>query len=109
MRDVGDYFVDKKPRALEYGPANLAPNAHDFEQLEIIYATDTDPTTPGHADTKTTVKQDVGHGPGEQVDTGSGSEDVGEAFHHDELGRPDSFVKYTGPQSMVITHVYWAE
>lgn len=95
----------------DYGPANIAPNAHDFEQLEIIYAIDTDPTTPGHADTKTTVKQDVGHGAGagEQIDTGSGSEDVGEPVHHDDLGRPDTFVKHNGSDTLLLTHVYWAD
>jgi hypothetical protein len=97
----------------DYGPNNEHPNLHDFQQLETIYAVDTDSATPGHADTTTTLKQGGGHGhghgPGTVVDTGNGPENVGDPVDHHGDGRPHTFVRRLGHDGVVVTHVYWAE
>ncbi len=83
--------------------SNEHPNAHDFEQLATIYA---------HFDTTTTIAASLpssgAASTGTQIDTGEGHEDVGKPVGHDENGRPHTFVKRNGRDSVVITHVFWA-
>jgi hypothetical protein len=53
--------------AVENDPSNEHPNAHDYEQLETIYA---------HLDSTTTIKQDSGGsgGPGSRGNGGAGAD-----------------------------------
>jgi len=84
------------------GPlSNEHPNAHDFEQLALIYehvegAAASSSGSPG------------GSGLGSQVNTGSGPENVGEPVAQDGQGRPHVFVRNLGNGNTVITHVLWA-
>lgn len=75
-------------------PSNEHPNAHDYAQLESIYAhlenlavwTSLAPTNnPGNAS------------------------EWGKAIRNDDQGRPNVFEKDLGDGNKVITHVFWAE
>ncbi len=83
--------------------SNEHPNAHDFEQLALIYA---------HVDGAGSAAASSGSGAadhgGQQIDTGDGSEDVGEAVEHDDRGRPHIFVRHLGDGTTIMTHVFWA-
>jgi len=72
-------------------PANEHPNAHDYEQLAIIYA---------HLDTTTTIASSAG---GASAD--AGDDDFGTPVH----GRSDLFVKDLGGGNRRFTWVEWAE
>ncbi len=115
QQPAGGLGFDQNGVAMDYGPANTVPNAHDFAQLESIYAVveGAPAGSPGHVDGTTTVKQRVGAvasvGAGSSIDTGNGPQDVGKPVGHDEHGRPNTFVRYTGPDTLVLTHVYWAD
>jgi hypothetical protein len=84
------------------GPlSNEHPNAHDFEQLELIYA---------HLDSTTTVGADTPTGPGQ---SGLTSVDVseprewGQVLRNDSHGRPSLFEHNLGPGEKVVTFVFW--
>lgn len=85
-----------------YGPSNEYPNAHDFEQLETIYA---------HADATNFAVRTVGQssqGPVSEEAGGDSPAEWGRAIHYDGQGRPDVFEKQVGPGRKKITHVFWA-
>lgn len=79
--------------------ANQHPNAHDYEQLELIYA---------HLDSTTTVKSGV---PG----SGSADRDVsdrkewGKVLRKDAKGKPSLHVRDLGSGEKVFTFVVWAD
>lgn len=82
---------------------NESPNAHDYEQLETIYA---------HLDSITTLNATI-FGKIMSVlakdnDTENQSE-WGKAIHQDANGRDSVFEKDLGRGNKVITHVFWAE
>lgn len=93
-----------------YLKANVAPNAHDYAQLDLIYQ---------HTDTtNTSVTQATNFGvrvPGQAPATAPGLSDVpgdspadwGRAIHVDGQGRPDIFVMDLGGGNRKITHVLW--
>jgi len=92
-----------------YGPANRHPNAHDYEELNIIYNHD-DGFTTVTASTNFGIRQ-VGKATPPQVSfAGSGDSPAewGRAIHKDGQGRPDVFLKDLGGGHKVLTHVFWA-
>ena len=93
----------------DYGPSNEHPNAHDYDELNIIYNHDdgyTSATTAtnfgirqvGRAVPQTPPSQPTGNSPAEW----------GRAIHKDGLGRPDVFLQEFGDGQKAITHVFWA-
>jgi hypothetical protein len=78
-------------------PNNEHPNAHDFAQLETIYA---------HVDSSTTVGQTAGPGAGaSQLDRGQ----FGRLLRSTNGGRTELYVLDLGNGQRVFTHVIWAE
>jgi hypothetical protein len=78
---------------VDYGPSNENPNAHDFEQLTMIYSHAETTRTPG--------------GKGNAI--GKNPSQWGEVIAYDELGRPSHYRKDLGEESAVFTFVVWAE
>jgi hypothetical protein len=80
---------------------NEHPNAHDFEELEAIYA---------HLDTTTSVGQLVakGYGAARAALKGENQDhpEFGRAIGFDAHGRADTFSRKDGEET-VITHVFW--
>lgn len=83
----------------DYGPSNEHPNAHDYDELALIY---------NHNDGFTTATPMRAPGAAGSDIAGSGPEDWGRAVSRDGLGRPDVFVKELGPGQRRVTHVLWA-
>jgi hypothetical protein len=86
-----------------YGPSNEHPNAHDYEQLGIIYA---------HLDSTTTIGSTLVPAPGRSgtaADEGPNAPaDFGQATgRRDGLGRNDLFVKTLPDGRRMFTHVFW--
>lgn len=78
---------------------NQHPNAHDYEQLEIIY---------GHLDSTTTASQTTASkNLGEEVSDLRSS--WGKAVKQDGRGRDSLFEKDLGGGNKVYTHVFWVE
>jgi hypothetical protein len=90
-----------------YGPSNEHPNAHDYEELGIIYNHD-DGFTTATASTNFGIRQVGAAPPREEAGIGDSPAEWGRAIHRDALGRPDIFVKDLGPGRKVLTHVFWA-
>lgn len=84
-------------------PSNEHPNAHDYEQLEIIYA---------HLDSSSTLNPPApkgkGKGNGQDVDVFE-SEQWGKVLHKDGKGRPSHFEQDLGNGHKVFTFVIWAD
>ena len=86
------------------GPlSNEHPNAHDFEQLETIYA---------HLDSFATLSAAVPSGPGNSglaagVDVSEPGE-WGTVLRHDGKGRPSVYGRDLGRGEKVFTFVFWA-
>lgn len=94
-----DYTNDPTGTAGTNGTlANLAPNAHDYEQLESIYAhqSGTGSTRPGGG-------KGGGKKAGQPADWGRPISAGGPHGHADE------FEKDLGDGTKVITHVFWAD
>lgn len=100
---------------VDYGPSNEHPNAHDYDELRIIYlsSTSNDGYVSAHPPSYTNFGvRDFTKPP---VDTplsaqpaGDSPAEWGRAIHTDSLGRPDYFVKGLGQGQEVFTHVFWA-
>lgn len=80
-----------------FDPAYNSPNAHDYEQLEVIYA---------HNDTRVTVKTSSASSANGE---GANGHDFGVAVGKDSKGRPNQFVKDLGNGNKVYTFVTWAD
>lgn len=88
-------------------PSNEHPNAHDYEQLELIYA---------HLDSSTTIGASVpsgngggkGNGNGGESD-GPGPQGWGKALRKDGKGRDAHFERDLGKGNKVFTFVFWAD
>jgi len=83
-------------------PSNEHPNAHDFEQLETIYA---------HLDSFTTLSAGVPSGPGKSglalgADVSDPSE-WGTVLRRDDNGRPSLYERDLGRGEKVFTFVFW--
>lgn len=82
---------------------NTSPNAHDYEQLELIYAHDHGSDGGGKPD-----KGNNGNGKGKPNNAGLEQSEWGRAIHSDPDGRPDVFELVLTDGSKLITHVTWA-
>ena len=82
------------------GPlSNEHPNAHDYEQLDLIYA---------HLDSSTTLSASVPGGNGQDVD-GDNPKGWGKALRKDGKGRHSHFERDLGNGHKVFTFVLWAD
>jgi hypothetical protein len=81
-----------------YGPSNLHPNAHDYDELVTIYS---------HLDTSTTIRATTTQS-GSDIDT-SDPRSWGTAVRSDQAGRAIMFQRDLGHDQMLFTFVYWAE
>ncbi|HXH22899.1 MAG TPA: hypothetical protein VNN10_12805 [Dehalococcoidia bacterium] len=88
--------------ASETDPSNEHPNAHDFEQLELIYA---------HLDSTTTISQGEGSGPGNGRNSGPFDDpsEWGRLVSSSADGRVQVYERDLGGGIRIITHVTWAE
>ncbi len=88
-----------------YGPSNEHPNAHDYEQIEIIYQ---------HLDSTTTIGQSVDNGRNGQVPPAmndlelEGPGQWGRLVSSSRNGRVQVFELDFGNGNKVLTHVFWA-
>ena len=81
---------------------NLHPNAHDYEELAIIY---------GHLDSSATIKSTTasrGASALAQSDGFENASDWGKAIGKDAAGRDNEFERDLGNGNKLITHVFWA-
>lgn len=76
---------------------NEHPNAHDYEQLELIY---------GHLDSTTTA---TAVGSSSADEGGSSPADWGKAVAFTAEGKGRVFLKRLGPDRWLRTHVFWIE
>ncbi len=82
------------------GPlSNEHPNAHDYEQLELMYA---------HLDSSTTLSAAVPGGNGQDVDWDN-PKGWGKALQKDGKGRYSHFERDLGNGHKVFTFVLWAD
>lgn len=93
-------------------PSNEHPNAHDYDQLEEIYAhLDSGNTYSSSASTNFGVRT-VGAQPDTPAaspdDPGDSPAEWGRAIGTDGLGRPNLYVQELGGGRRKITHVLWA-
>ncbi len=89
----------------DYGPSNEHPNAHDYDELVIIYDHDDGFTTASA--TNFGLRQ-LGQRPLSTEPAGVSPAEWGRAIRTDSLGRPNVFVKALGGGQRKITHVLWA-
>jgi hypothetical protein len=80
-----------------YGPSNEHPNAHDYEQLETIYA---------HLDSTTTIGAMP---PGFANADMHAVENWGEKVHESADGRSALYMRDFGNGYKIFTFVFWAE
>lgn len=94
----------------DYGPPNIAPNAHDYAQMGTIYNHNDGYTTAKATSTNFGIRQVGKAVPQALPSAGSGDSpsEWGRAFHRDGKGRPDMFVKELAGGQRVVTHVFWA-
>lgn len=78
-----------------YGPSNEHPNAHDFEQLESIYA---------HLDSSTTISAAP---PGFMNADVHAVSNWGEKIHESADGHSALYVRDFGDGFKIFTHVFW--
>ena len=76
---------------------NEHPDAHDYEQLLLIY---------NHLESGMTAGGRGQSGLG--VDSGDTPAEWGRAVHFDRQGRPDYFERIDAPGHKTVTHVFWA-
>lgn len=89
--------------AVSDDPSNEHPNAHDYEQLETIYAL---------LDSTTTVGQTTSSGPGKGSAFGADGQEVaewGRAIRTSSDGKPSLFERDLGDGNRLFTFVIWAE
>lgn len=77
---------------------NEHPDFHDYDQLLLIY---------NHMESAATAVFG-GRGAGLGADTGDTPREWGRAIGQDAQGRPNRFMRQTGANSFIITHVTWA-
>ena len=92
-----DFNTDNTNSCMDYtnNPAgNEHPDAHDYEQLEIIYS-------HAHSSSSTATAPSAGA-------SGNTPAEWGRPVAFTRDGRPDVFVREIAPGQRVITHVFWA-
>lgn len=94
-----DYFSNTGPNA--GSTLSTKPNAHDFQQLNLIYA---------HLDTTTTLASGTGGGKGnssQSDDPGGDPNAWGMLVSQTRNGRGSTYEQDHGGGKKTITHVYW--
>jgi hypothetical protein len=82
-------------------PSNEHPNAHDYDQLEAIYA---------HTDSTTTIGQSqTGNAPAMDQIEGEGPGQWGRLVRRTNGGRTETYELDFGHGRKIITHVIWAD
>jgi hypothetical protein len=97
-----DFNTDATTSCMEYTslPAgNGQPDAHDYEELEDIYA-------HAHSSFTTVTTTSPGRAPSEEAGGNSPGE-WGRAVSYNAQGHPDVFVQELGGGSRKVTHVLW--
>lgn len=83
------------------GPlSNEHPNAHDYAQLELMYA---------HLDSTITVGSVTAPQAKSDVQDSDGPPQWGKVLRRDSTGRPSVFERDLGKGHTMITHVFWAD
>lgn len=89
---------------------NTHPNAHDYEELETIYAHGDSFTSITASILNKAVARAMVWGESDVNDDGLSEQNTwGTVIHNDENGRPSRFERNLGKDQKVITHVIWAE
>lgn len=91
-----DFSTDATTSCMEYTsiPAgNEHPDAHDYEQLELIYA-------HSHSTSSSSTPS--------QAAGGNSPAEWGRAIARDRQGRPNVYVREVRPGVQMVTHVTWA-
>lgn len=85
-----------------YGPSNEHPNAHDYEEIDLIYA---------HLDTTTTVSSARATGASTLAQSGDleNVSEWGRALRYSSDGKPSVLVRDLGNGQKIFTFVIWAE
>ena len=80
------------------GPlSNEHPDAHDFDQLDMIYT---------HLDSSTTLSAGLPQG---SQNRAADRSDWGEAIRRDGKGRASVYERHLGGGEKIVTHVFWAD
>lgn len=93
-----DYFSNTG--AYAGSTASTKPNAHDFEELNTIYA---------HLDSTTTVASIQSAALQADVDISDDSASWGALVRQSKNGRSSTYQRYNANGSVTQTHVYWTE
>lgn len=91
-----DYFSNTGANATS--TRSTKPNAHDFQELNTIYA---------HLDSTTTVAALTSPSASQAVDVTEDSQSWGQLVSQSENGRSSKYEKFHDDGSMTVTHVYW--
>ena len=109
----------------DYGPSNVAPNSHDYDELEDMYAHldsgggggggggNCNPRSPKCNAQDAFTFREVGRAPatssagGASETAGLSPAEWGQAIAYDRSGRPDTYVMDVGGGRRKITHVFW--
>ena len=95
---------------------NLTPNAHDYDELSLVYARldsfDSYDSSTGSGDTGSGPGK--GHGKGRPLETGAeidltNPSNWGTAIRNDAKGRPDVYMRSLGGDKKVFTFVTWTQ
>jgi hypothetical protein len=93
-----------------YGASNMHPNAHDYDQLQTIYA-HTDATNTSATQATNFSMRVPGKAPvapsGLNNEAGDSPAEWGRAIGNDSKGRPNLFVRELGKGQRKLTHVFW--
>ncbi|MGI8932088.1 MAG: hypothetical protein ACR2FK_06910 [Sphingomicrobium sp.] len=105
-------YTDDPDGGGAFGPSNEHPNAHDFAQLETIYA-HLDASNSYSASVSTnfgirTVGGPPASPPGLSEEAGDSPAEWGRAIGTDGRGRPNLYVQDLGGGRKKFTHVFWA-
>lgn len=108
-----DYTNDPAGTAGTNGTkANISPDAHDYEQLGLIYNHSNDGYSTGTMSSATNfgIRDFTRPAPpvAEEADVGDSPAQWGRAIHFDKLGRPDVFELALSGGGRRVTHVFWA-
>lgn len=106
-----DYTDDPEGTLHAYnaGLSNVAPNMHDYDELDIIYDGHSEGTSGGGGGAGGGKGGGKGGGGKPYADVGSGESpaDWGQATHYNADGKPDYFRKPLLNGRNMITHVFW--
>jgi hypothetical protein len=97
-----DFNTDNTKSCMDYTSVpegNEHPDAHDYEQLELIYG--------GHSETAATAMFGGSNSAG-VPEVGDTMATWGKPIKFDRHGRPHVFQRIDGPGRVTLTHVFWA-